>query len=239
MNARFNYRSIRIALAMAAGSIFFSYATFTFSQTMSPSTSNAISYANAFDQLLASEFEKREADWRNGAIVYQVLVDRFEPAADLDAKKHLYPAPKKLRSWNEVAKRGEYLPQANLWSHEIDFWGGDLRSMRKRLGHVQSLGADVLYLNPIHLGYTNHKYDALDYLAVSPEYGVREDVKALAADVHARGMKLVLDGVFNHVGRNSAQFQDASKNERSRWRNWFYFGAQYPTGARAWSFTAT
>jgi glycosidase len=74
---------------------------------------------------------------------------------------------------------------------------------------VQDLGADVLYLNPIHLAYTNHKYDALDFQAVSPEYGTRADVKALAADVHRRGMKLVLDGVFNHMGRNAPAFQQA------------------------------
>jgi cyclomaltodextrinase len=75
---------------------------------------------------------------------------------------------------------------------------------------VQELGADVLYLNPICLAFTNHKYDALDYLQVSPEYGTRDDVKALADDVHGRGMKLVLDGVFNHMGRNSPLFQQAA-----------------------------
>ena len=65
------------------------------------------------------------------------------------------------------------------------------------------LGADVLYLNPIHLAYTNHKYDALDFKQISPEFGTREDLDALIGDVHRQGMKLVLDGVFNHMGRNS------------------------------------
>jgi cyclomaltodextrinase / maltogenic alpha-amylase / neopullulanase len=99
---------------------------------------------------------------------------------------------------------------------------------------VQSLGADVLYLNPIHLAYTNHKYDAFDYQAVSPEFGTRDDVKALAKNVHARGMKLVLDGVFNHMGRNAPIFKDAEANPQSRWRDWFYFGPQYQSGARVW-----
>lgn len=182
----------------------------------------------------SSVFDKREQDWRNGAIVYQVLPDRFVPAANLDAKRHLYPAPKRLRSWDEMPQRGSYLPAEKLWSHEIDFWGGDLASLATRLDHVQGLGADVLYLNPIHLAYTNHKYDAFDYAAVSPEFGTRSDVRALAADVHARGMKLVLDGVFNHMGRNAPIFQEALANPQSKWRNWFYIGPQYPGGARAW-----
>jgi cyclomaltodextrinase / maltogenic alpha-amylase / neopullulanase len=189
---------------------------------------------NPSDEALAGTFERREADWRNGAIVYQVLVDRFAPSAQLEAKCALYPAPKTLHPWSESPTRGVYLERERLWSHEIQFWGGDLASTRSRLDHVQALGADVLYLNPIHLAYTNHKYDAFDYQAVSPEFGTREDVKALAADVHARGMKLVLDGVFNHMGRNAPIFQDALANARSTWRDWFYVGPQYTSGARLW-----
>lgn len=197
-------------------------------------TRNPADPANRYDAELKGRFEAREKDWRNGAIVYQVLPDRFAPAANLEAKRHLYPAPKVLRSWDETPKRGTYVESAKLWSHEIEFWGGDLQSLRAKLDHVQGLGADVLYLNPIHLAYTNHKYDAFDYNAVSPEFGTRADVKALAKDVHARGMKLVLDGVFNHMGRNSPKFKDAEANPKSPWRDWFYFGPQYPGGARSW-----
>ncbi|MFO1252546.1 MAG: glycoside hydrolase family 13 protein [Inhella sp.] len=216
--------------------------------------------ANKFDAELKGRFEAREKDWRNGAIVYQVLPDRFAPPANLDAKRHLYPAPKILRRWDETPKRGQYLPEAKLWSHEIEFWGGDLQSLTAKLDHVQQLGADVLYLNPIHLAYTNHKYDAFDYAAVSPEFGTRADVKALAQNLHARGMKLVLDGVFNHMGRNAPKFKDAEAKhlaERvgrraaprpapppsgggrkaaggSDYRDWFYFGPQYQSGTRIW-----
>ncbi|MEK8031581.1 alpha-amylase family glycosyl hydrolase [Ideonella sp. DXS29W] len=191
--------------------------------------------ANAYDAALAGAFEAREKDWRNGAVVYQVLVDRFAPSATLDAKRYLYPAPKVLRAWDELPRAGKYLPDAKLWSHEIDFWGGDLRSLMGRLDHVQQLGADVLYLNPIHLAYTNHKYDALDYQVVSPEYGTREDVKALAQDLHGRGMKLVLDGVFNHMGRNALVFKQAEGSAQNPYRSWFVFGPQYEGGARTWA----
>ena len=164
-----------------------------------------------------------------------MLVDRFAPSAGLAAKRHLYPAPKRLREWHEVPRAGRYLDDQRLWSQEIEFWGGDIASTRARLDHVQALGADVLYLNPIHLAYTNHKYDALDFQAVSPEYGTREDFKALAADAHRRGLKVVLDGVFNHMGRNSPAFKDALANSQSQWRNWFAIGPQYEGGARAWT----
>ncbi len=203
-------------------------------ETVTPQTTDAL-WAHAQDRALAGVFEAREADWRNGAMVYQVLVDRFVPSADLAAKRHLYPAPKQLREWSDVPRSGRYLEDQRLWSHEIDFWGGDLASLRSKLDYVKALGADVLYLNPICLATTNHKYDALDYNTVSPEYGSRADVVQLAQAVHAQGMKLVLDGVFNHMGRQAPAFQTAMSSADSPHRDWFFIGPQYPGGARAWA----
>ncbi len=183
----------------------------------------------------AGPFEDRERDWRNGAVVYQIIVDRFVPAANLDAKRALYPAPKTLRPWTEAPKPGPYLQAEKLAAHELDFWGGDLASATTQLAHIQQLGADVLYLNPIHLAYTNHKYDAFDFKAISPEYGTREDFKRLAADAKRRGLKVVLDGVFNHMGRNAPIFKEALADPKGRWRDWFAMGPQYEGGARVWT----
>jgi glycosidase len=180
-------------------------------------------------------FREREQDWRNGAIVYQVLVDRFVPSGNLEAKRHLYPAPKVLRDWSEQARKGVYLEEQKLNSQELDFWGGDLQSLSTRIDYIAELGADALYLNPIHLGYTNHKYDALDFMEISPEYGTRSDFRRLAEQVHGHGMKLVMDGVFNHMGRNSPRFRDAFSNPESPWRDWFYIGTEYAGGARVWT----
>lgn len=181
-----------------------------------------------------STYARREADWRNGAIVYQVLVDRFVPPTDSAAVAHHYPPPKVLRAWHELPARGSYLEGAKLWSHEIEFWGGNLAGVASRIDYIRDIGADVLYLNPIHLAYTNHKYDAFDYHAVSPEFGTRDDAIRLAGRVHEAGMKIVLDGVFNHMGRNAPAFRDAERDPKSRWRDWFVFGPQYPGGARTW-----
>lgn len=192
-------------------------------------------YANQHDHKLAGEFSEREKDWRNGALVYQVLVDRFAPSKQLESKRQLYQAPKVLKEWDESPKAGQYLENEKLWSHEIEFWGGDLQSVIANLTYIADLGVDVLYLNPIHYGYTNHKYDALDYKQVSPEFGSRDDVSELASALHDRGMKLVLDGVFNHMGRNSEAFQVALKDPQSPYREWFYIGEQYPDGHRSWA----
>lgn len=191
-------------------------------------------HASRTDKRPAGVYEQREADWRNGAIVYQVLVDRFAPSADLETKRRMYPAPKRLRAWSELPRHGSYLEQERLWSHELDFWGGDLASTIVKLDHVQQLGADVLYLNPIVLAHTNHKYDAIDYLQISPEFGSRDDLRKLAAETRRRGMRLVLDGVFNHMGRNGPKYRDAEADARSAYRDWFVFGPQYPGGARSW-----
>jgi cyclomaltodextrinase / maltogenic alpha-amylase / neopullulanase len=196
---------------------------------------STMNYANIYDQAEAATFATRDRDWRNGAISYQVLVDRFAPSAHLENKRGLYPAPKKLRTWDEVPKAGTYLEANKVWSHEIDFWGGDLQSLSSKLGHVQKLGVDVLYLNPIHLAYTNHKYDALDYNLVSPEFGNRDDAKKLFAQAHKLGLKVVLDGVFNHMGRNSKAFQSAQADPKSPYRDWFVFGPQFAGGARSWA----
>ncbi|WP_426226690.1 alpha-amylase family glycosyl hydrolase [Pseudarthrobacter sp. DSP2-3-2b1] len=196
---------------------------------------NTNPYANAQDREVAGRYERREADWRQGAVVYQVIVDRFAPALDLEAKRHLYPVPKRLRSWDESPSRGDYVEEVRVHSHEIDFWGGDLASLRSRLEHVIELGVDVLYLNPICASYTNHGYDAIDYLAIAPWYGTRTDVAKLAGDVHDRGLKLVLDGVFNHLGRAHPLFQEAAADPSSRYRHWFDFSDSYPGGARSWS----
>jgi glycosidase len=191
-------------------------------------------FANSHDLARRADYLRREADWRNGAIVYQVIVDRFVPPANLEAKRALYPPPKRLRTWDEVPRPGTYNEEVQVWSHEIDFWGGDLQSLRTKLDYLHELGVDVLYLNPIHQAYTNHKYDAQDYFEVSPEYGTRADVRQLASDVHARGMKLVLDGVLNHMGRSSPYFKEAMADPNSPWREWYYISDEYEMGYRGW-----
>ncbi len=180
------------------------------------------------------KFKKREQDWRNGAVVYQVLVDRFAPAENLDEKKELYKAPKTLMSWSDKPKPGAFLPEWKYCAHELEYWGGDLKSLLGRLDYIKSLGINVLYLNPIHLSLSNHKYDASDYLQISPEFGTFKDLKKLSDALHENGMKLMLDGVFNHVGVTSDLYQEA-KNPNSPKHDWFDVDKKYPEGVRLWA----
>jgi len=180
------------------------------------------------------KFARRENDWRVGPVVYQVLVDRFAEPADLAGRRRFYPQPRKLKPWSELPAAGAYLPEYHVYSQELEFWGGTLQGLRAKLDYIEQLGVDVLYLNPIHSAFTNHKYDASDYLAVSPEYGTLEDLDGLVADVHRRGMRIVLDGVFNHMGRRSPIFQEAASNPGSPYRAWFDFSAEYSQGVRLW-----
>ncbi len=191
-------------------------------------------YASVKDEALGPVMAARDADWRIGPVVYQVLVDRFAPSENLDAKRHLYAEPRLLRDWSEEPARGELVPDAGLWTHEIDFWGGDLPSLKGRLDYIADLDIDVLYLNPIHQAYTNHKYDAQDYFEISEEFGTRADLLEIVDGTHERGMRLVLDGVLNHMGRTSPYFQEALADPNSPWREWFYIGDEYELGYRAW-----
>ena len=183
----------------------------------------------------ADDVESRAEDWRYGPVVYQVFVDRFAPPNDPDAKRKIITPPRRLRAWADTPKTGVYDKAQGLWTHELDFWGGDLAGLTGKLDYIQSLGADVLYLLPVHKAFTNHKYDAQDYEAVSPEYGTRKDLLALADNVHHRGMKIMLDGVFNHVGKTSALFQSALRDPNSKTHDWFYWGKEYRHGYRAWA----
>lgn len=177
---------------------------------------------------------QRAADWRCGAIVYQVLVDRFVPCQDLESKRHLYAAPKRLKEWTDQPRRGKFLNDHQVWSHEVEFWGGDLASVGTKLEYLVDLGIDVLYLNPIHHSFTNHKYGAMDYRKISPEFGTDTDLKNLIDSAHDQNLKFMLDGVFNHMGLRAEIFQDALSNPNSPFRDWFYFGDQYDHGYRAW-----
>ena len=91
----------------------------------------------------------RSKDWRYGPIVYQVFVDRFAPPAFPAVKQKFFMAPRTFKSWDETPKPGKYDEAMGMWSHELDFWGGDLAGITSKLQYIQELGADVLYLTPV------------------------------------------------------------------------------------------
>lgn len=182
----------------------------------------------------ADVYERRMADWRLHQVVYQVFVDRFERGIDPARKASLYEAPRRLRAWTDLPTKGDYVQDAEIWRHEIDFWGGDLPGLTRRLDYIKNLGCNVVYLNPIFLAYSNHKYDATDFFTIDPQYGTLADFETLCNEAHARGMRVVLDGVFNHTGRRSTWFQEARRDPASRYRDFYTFGTGIKNGYLAW-----
>ena len=100
---------------------------------------------------------------------------------------------------------------AEVWSHELDY--------------VQGLGIETLYLNPIFLSLSNHKYDTWDYHTIDPAFGTHADLRAQATELHCRHMRLVLDGVFNRRGRQSPHFQEALHDMHIPWHRFFKWRA--------------
>lgn len=142
--------------------------------------------------------------WAKDAVFYQIFPDRF--ANGLTAND-----PDGTEPWGG---KPTY----------TNFFGGDLEGIRKHLDHLQSLGVTALYLNPIFQSPSNHKYDTTDYLRIDPAFGDEATFRALVADVHARGMRIILDGVFNHTGDQFNQFRQAARTgPSSPYWNWYNF----------------
>ncbi|WP_062381309.1 alpha-glucosidase [Demequina pelophila] len=101
---------------------------------------------------------------------------------------------------------------------------GDLPGIRSRLGHLQDLGVDVLWLSPIYASpHADNGYDISDYHAIDPAFGTMEDFDALLAEVHERGMKLVMDLVVNHTSDEHPWFLESRSSRRSPKRDWYWW----------------
>lgn len=101
--------------------------------------------------------------------------------------------------------------------------GGTIRGIMENLDYIQEMGFDCIYLNPIFAAGEYHKYDVLDYYHIDPCMGTEEDFEKLVEELHRRGMKIIIDGVFNHCSWEFFAFEDVvKKGEKSRYCKWFY-----------------
>ena len=104
-----------------------------------------------------------------------------------------------------------------------DFYGGDLQGVLDHLDHLVDLGVNGIYFNPIFKAPSNHKYDTEDYFEIDPHFGDKKLFKKLVDEAHKRGIKVMLDAVFNHIGDQSSQWQDVIKNGKdSKYADWFH-----------------
>jgi neopullulanase len=151
--------------------------------------------------------------WVRDAIFYQVFPDRF-------ARSGRVPMPGPLEAWDAPP------------THH-GFKGGDLYGLSDRLPELRQLGVTALYLTPIFASASNHRYHTYDYLAVDPLLGGDAALRELLDRAHALGMRVVLDGVFNHSGRGFWPFHHVAENgAASPYRDWFILDERVLAGAR-------
>ena len=139
---------------------------------------------------------------KNG-VMYQIFPDRFyngDSSNDVQTNAYKYDgASTEKKAWGSSV----YADPGH--TNNLVFFGGDLAGVNQKLGYIkQTLGANIIYLNPIFKSPSNHKYDTQDYRTVDPAFGTNGTLQTLSSNIHstANGEKgyLVLDGVFNHTG---------------------------------------
>lgn len=162
-------------------------------------------------------------DWVKHAVFYQIFPDRF-------AKSDSLEKPHNLEPWDSDPT-------------PFGYKGGDLAGVRERLDYLQDLGVTALYFNPIFQSASNHRYHTHDYYQVDPLLGGNQAFDALLAECQRRGLRIVLDGVFNHASRGFFPFNDMLENGRaSPWLDWFTvhehpanaYDHSRPPGYEAW-----
>jgi cyclomaltodextrinase len=142
-------------------------------------------------------------DWVQDAVFYQIFPDRF---ANGDTTND----PPNVQPWNAPP---------TLWK----FQGGDLQGVIQKFDYLLDLGITAIYLNPIFQATSVHRYNTTDYYKIDPKLGTFEDFHALIDLAHQNGVRVILDGVFNHCGRGFFAFNDVLENtEYSPFLDWFH-----------------
>lgn len=184
-------------------------------------------------QLTVAKNEIKTPDWAKKGVIYQIFADRFarDGAVKFDKKGRLHA------DWYDlpdIAAEGEDY-------RADDFFGGNLDGICAKLGYLENLGVTALYLSPVFESSSNHRYDTGDYMRVDGLLGGDDALRRLCDDAAARGMRVILDGVFNHTGADSVYFDKfgsyggsgAYSDRNSAYRDWYYF-YDYPDDYHCW-----
>ena len=191
--------------------------------------------------------------WAQDASIYQIFPDRFRDGRSNNnayAGDTRYDDPVIKLTWGTLPEGycrnyadaatscpWRYDPTPPDWSPDKegprgrDYYGGDLKGVDQYLDYLQSLGVNTIYFNPIFDAGSNHGYDTQDYYQIDPYFGTQKDWENLVKHADQHGMRIVLDGVFNHLSSDSPFFDrynhfdamGACESLASPFRNWFYF----------------
>lgn len=188
-------------------------------------------------QIAVYDASRMPAEWTHGQVIYQIFPDRFAISKNVQPREltaqHVNGRPRLNLKWDQLP---ENPPKGR------DFYGGNLRGITEHLDYIRDLGVDCVYMTPIFESPSNHRYDAMDYFAIDPLLGTEDDLKELVDATHARGMKIMLDAVFNHCSNDSKYFNQAGwygenegayRSKQSPYYRLFSF-MQYPHEYQGW-----
>ena len=145
-------------------------------------------------------------EWVKKCVWYQIFPSRFAKGEYKECKKEFLP-------WGKLGQ-----PVSN---HES--YGGNLQGIIDHLDYLKDLGITGIYSTPVNQSASQHKYDTADYLTIDSDFGTNEIFVKLVKEAHARGIRVMVDGVFNHCGKEFFAWQDVLKNkEKSKYKDWFF-----------------
>lgn len=188
-------------------------------------------------QLTVYDDTRPTPDWFGRGITYQIFPDRFCRLSVPDGACFLGHR-EVHENWSD---RPFYRPDAAGEIRNNDYFGGSLLGIISKLDYLKSLSVTTLYLNPIFAADSNHRYNTADYMSIDPMLGTEEEFRLLCREAHKRGMRVMLDGVFNHTGSNSRYFNalgtydapGAAQSPDSPYYPWYHFES-YPDRYDAW-----
>ncbi|MBQ3116571.1 MAG: glycoside hydrolase family 13 protein [Clostridia bacterium] len=174
-------------------------------------------------------------EWFSGGIMYQIFPDRF---CRKNENVNLKKGDVLHENWLDTPV---FLPNKKGKVLNNDFFGGDINGIISKLDYLVGLGVSVIYLNPIFEARSNHRYDTGDYMKIDSMLGSEDDFRNLILEADKRGIKIILDGVFNHTGDDSTYFNKygryknvgAYQSKDSDYYNWFNFD-NHPDLYQSW-----
>ena len=184
-------------------------------------------------QITVYEPRAKEPEWYRGGIVYQIFPDRFRRGPEWRERveaslEHQSKGPGRhlVEEW-DTPPRYDKTEDGRIASWDI--YGVTLSGIREKLGYLENLGITCIYLNPIFQAASNHRYDTADYTKIDPALGDEAEFGALCEEAAAHGIRIILDGVFNHTGADSIYFdrygtyggKGAYGNPKSAYADWF------------------
>ncbi len=173
-------------------------------------------------------------DWFKGGVMYQIFPDRF---CKIGTMPHIKGRVERS-DWGGIPS---YRPNEEGKILNNDFFGGNFKGIKSKLTYLSTLGVTTIYFNPIFESTSNHRYDTADYMKIDPLLGTEDDFSDLVKAAEKKGIRIILDGVFNHTGDNSIYFNKygeypsvgAYQSKDSPYYSWYTFDA-FPDQYRSW-----